>query len=433
MTFIAGVTTTMVSDIDTENVAVVTTNLDAIDTSTMMTHGINTAASPDDYAANQNSNNTINQFIVRMEVSPFHNYPLPKITPAHHTRRLPITSWSLLSFVDKEPIEAEWKAIFQHWNDVLNREKATLLELAKGSVVLPIFLLAATFNVVMFLSMYLDPSKIEPFGYLFHEPSIFEILFKTSYYSLPLPLWVLMVKDVIRTHLRHGNNNYSSGSTNTTNIGSSSDDSIDTNRHYQNTVITHHLLLLFDNMSGCVLYVSIFGFWFVAIFIVYRIEHYGWAGWCYVAVFFTPMVLVSLYVLYHIGGCTALCLSYNSRFEKHNHQSANLLKKVYFEIKGHNDLLTYFVLQPKINFDSRAIVIDIYAKSTTDRDAFENSGNLLPSVNLGVTKRRGGGNNPGCNVMIDGGSDDQQQLRIDHPHHYEDDGLTTPLLKDTTI
>ena len=102
----------MTAEADTENVAAVTINEVAFDTPTG-------SCAPEDAATSlmdHHDDNPLipnNNFIVRMHVHPFHFYPSPKISPAHHHTRLRLpASSSSASFEEKEAIQQEWKELF---------------------------------------------------------------------------------------------------------------------------------------------------------------------------------------------------------------------------------------------------------------------------------------------------------------------------------
>ena len=310
--------------------------------------------------------------------------------------------------------------------------------LSLGSLVLITF-----FDLMLILVSHLDPYQ-------------FELYSKILIQGLPVPLWILFTKDVIRTTLRYGDkcktnkNNAKSTTASTMNF---ENDIVDVNLHYPSTMMTigNRVLVQVDRVSGVATVVVSFGFWTVAAGLIYQMEQSDyWSVWSYFYLVTMPILLVSCYVLFYIGGYTSVCLSYRSRYMDYLSRQADVLKRVHHEIDRHNDELTCLTLQSNVNFDGAAIVVDIYYKSSTPNDrTFENSANSVPSWkllsavsnNLAVTKRRGG-NDHGFIVMIDGSSNEQQQqqqqqpLRIEHELHYDDvhDGLSTPLLtKDTSV
>ena len=257
----------MASEINMENVVVVE---DEVDSATR---------APDSVDVDHKKNE---DFIVRMYIILFNCFPVltPKITPTHHTRRMPFDAqqWSSpsSSFVDKDAIEAEWKAMFQHLNDILDRYKTEISNnhvpsWGMGSIYASAYLWMIDFVVT-------------------RVPDGYRLGAKAFFYGSFAPLWILFIKAAIHTNVRYSDN--SNRMVYNTVTGSSSymnnkHDNIDTIRRYKHTMTTNRLLLQVDNMSGFETSMGSFGLWFVVMFIIYSIERYNLGGWWYVAIFYS--------------------------------------------------------------------------------------------------------------------------------------------------
>ena len=172
-----------------------------------------------------NSNNTsidMNNFIVRMYVHPFHFYPKPKITPAHHTKQLPSSNTILSSFVslshmpwrnhppgeieqEQRSKEEEWRALWQHWNDFLEQDKKYLYETIRESrsVRDMVGLICVDIIFSVFLGM-------EPF-----DPNDKTLVFLRSFfYGLSVLLSLGMLIFAIRTSVMYSGNIESSNDMN---------------------------------------------------------------------------------------------------------------------------------------------------------------------------------------------------------------------------
>ena len=312
-------------------------------------------------------------FIVRVYIILFNYFPVitPKITPAHHTRRMPFDAqqWSSSSFVDKDAIEAEWKAMFQHLNDILDRYKT---EISNNHV--PLWGMGSIYFAAL-IDLYMIILAVP------HVPYDYRLGAKVFFYGLLAYLWSLFIKDAIYNNVRHSDNsNRKNKMVDNTVTGSSSymnnkNDNIDTIRRYKHTMTTNRLLLQVDNMSGFETSMGSFGLWFVVMFIIYSIERYNLGGWWYVAIFYIPMVSVSWYVLYHIGGCRSL---HECAVRRSMSMGAGVVwGSLCIEMRRHNDVLTNFTLRPtaeKVGFARVGIVIDVYLKNTNTLGFMKQSG-----------------------------------------------------------
>ncbi len=345
--------------VNMENVAVVEAEVDSA------------TSAPDSLDVDHKKNE---DFIVRMNITLFNffYFTSPKITPAQHTRRLPFASrWSSSSVVDKDAIEAEWKAMFQHLNDILERYKTVLSTANNNGPVglMNIYLAIADLWIIIYAVPHV------PYGY--------RVGMRVFFYGLLAVLWILFIKDAIHTNITYSDNSNRKSrmvcnSGNGSSYMNNRNDNIDTNRHYKRTMATNRLLLQVDNMSGFEAFMGCVGLWFVAMFIAYCIEQCDLSGWWYNAIFLIPMALVSLYVLYHIGGCRSLAECNCTRDLSRALQLGVVWASLVSEIRRHNDVLTNFTLRPKfkkVGFFRFAIVIDIYFKNTNT---------------LGLTKQSGG-------------------------------------------
>ena len=347
--------TAMASEINMENVAVVEDEFDRA------------SSAPDSLDVDHKKNE---DFIVRVYIILFNCFPVitPKITPAHHTRRMPFDAqqWSSSSFVDKDAIEAEWKAMFQHLNDILDRYKTEISNnhvpsWGMGSIYASAYLWMIDFVVT-------------------RVPDGYRLGAKAFFYGSFATLWILFIKAAIHTNVRYSDN--SNRMVYNTVTGSSSymnnkHDNIDTIRRYKHTMTTNRLLLQVDNMSGFETSMGSFGLWFVVMFIIYSIEQYNLGGWWYVAIFYIPMVSVSWYVLYHIGGCRSLFECAARRSMSHAMRAAWVWGSLCNEMRRHNDVLTNFTLRPtaeKVGFARVGIVIDVYLKNTNTLGFMKQSG-----------------------------------------------------------
>ena len=354
--------TAMASEINMENVVVVE---DEVDSATR---------APDSVDVDHKKNE---DFIVRMYIILFNCFPVltPKITPTHHTRRMPFDAqqWSSpsSSFVDKDAIEAEWKAMFQHLNDILDRYKT---EISNNHV--PLWGMGSIYFAAL-IDLYMIILAVP------HVPYDYKLGAKVFFYGLLAYLWSLFIKDAIYNNVRHSDNsNRKNKMVDNTVTGSSSymnnkNDNIDTIRRYKHTMTTNRLLLQVDNMSGFETSMGSVGLWFVVMCIIYSIEQYNLGGRWYVAIFYIPMVSVSWYVLYHIGGCRSLFECDDRRSMSHIRRVIAASASLCIEMRRHNDVLTNFTLRPtpeKVGFARFGIVIDVYLKNTNTLGFMKQSG-----------------------------------------------------------
>ena len=440
-------------------VTTTTTNINTtVDPSTnALPNEISTTISP------ETSNKNINNFIVRMNVHPYNFYPYSKIKPVLYTKQIPqphrpLYSLSLLLDVvmqeeektgEQKIKEEEWKSIWQHFNDFIQHDKKVIAQ--KRIVRDRFFFMAMVFLVVLFF-----PENLEEY-----ELAITSIL---QGFFITRACYFIMF--VVQTYVM-----YSHFDEIGSNVGDIPNSNEETNRrqaHYnhQSIVTTNQFLLVVANIYhsistvpsiSCITepmpFLAPLGFWVVVSWIMFQIHIHELSGWYYIIIFVVPILSVSIYVLYHIGSCTQLYVSGRNRYLYYISQHDNALKRVYFEVKRYNNVLTYFTLQPKINYDFAHIVVDVYSKNAdSNTETFEKSGVSLPtqsmnmlspssSSNLGVTKRRGGGGDcedtGGFITVIEQCSyQQQQQQRTENRLFYDDDkdGLATPLLmKDTTM
>ena len=442
---------------------------------------------------NQNDDRNMNDFIVRMYIHPFQFYPKPKITPVHHVQHLPsspssssllsttTSSSSLLSttacdttrllspFVavesnnkvhDNEEQKEEWKAIWQHWNDVLEQDKINLMQVSMVARLMSGFVILVVVDLHMILCM--DQASD-------NDNTTWTALLKSFYYGLSVVLFISLIMFVIHTFVMYSDNDHNGTNHSRRDVHpviNGHRNGAHNDHHPPNAITTNRFLLVVANAQHRVStsssirltllpFILIFGVWGVASCISYQIETSPFnRRWCYIIFFGIPMASVSFCVLYHIGGWKPVYEACRNRFYYTINRYDRVLTKIYRDIQRHNDAWTYFTLHPKIQFDLCQIVVDVYYKRTASSGNYlllDNHGALVPSQsmnlvsssNCGVTKRRGGIVNDtyDCNgfiTVIDTNSCDpqQQHQRIDNHHFYDDDtdGLATPLLKkDTSV
>lgn len=391
-----------------------------------------------------NSNNTsidMNNFIVRMYVHPFHFYPKPKITPAHHTKQLPqppqppsshtiLSSFASLSHVawrnyapgevgqEQRSKEEEWIALWQHFTDFLEQDKKYLWETIRES--------RSVLDMVGLICVVIVFSVALGIFYVRSDKTIASL--RSLFYGLLVLLSFGMLIFAICTSVMYSGNIESCNDNN----------NIVSNPHYQDTVTTNQFLLMIADTStlssGCLPLVVIIVLWSVVTYVIYQIEMHELSGCYYVFLFVLPFLFSSSYVVYHIGGFLSLFSSCRNRYVHYMNRHDDALKKVYFEMKHHNDALTYFLLHPKIQYDFSYIVVDVYYKNAIGSNHDRDSNGLLiwsPSSNFGVTQRRFGDVGDSRNSLIAtwiGKNNIQQQQQVDQYQHNDGDGLTTPLL-----
>lgn len=143
------------------------------------------------------------------------------------------------------------------------------------------------------------------------------MLILTSFYGgLLVALYAFLIVFVIHTYVMYSytsNNMYNNLNDTRANCSSNGTYAQD---HGPNAITMNQFLLIVAGLQHCIScitklvpYVVTFVVWMVASYVINQIESNNMSTWCHDTLVGFPIVLVSSYVLYQIGGCLRLVLS----------------------------------------------------------------------------------------------------------------------------